>query len=375
MAKAREEALMAEALRLAEKARGLTYPNPAVGAVVVKGNGVIGRGYHRRWGAPHAEVVALRQAGKRARGGDLFVTLEPCCHYGRTPPCTDAILERGIRRVYVATLDPNPLVRGKGVRILRRAGIEVRTGLMGRAARKLNESYMKVMKTGRPFVTVKVAETLDGRIANAGGDSKWITSAASRAEVKEMRKRSQAILVGVGTVLRDDPTLLPAAGTGGRYIRCVLDTGLSIPLDSRLVRTAASTRTVVYFNHDRNKRLQQLEKYNVIGVKIGSDSSRAVRIDRVLEHLGRLGVQDLIVEGGARVFTSFVREGLADKLVIFVAPSIMGGEGTLSSFLDVGTRDVGGIRFEVDEVSRISRDVAITLYPGRRARRVSGKAR
>lgn len=375
MGKARDEALMAEALRLAERARGLTYPNPAVGAVIVKGNRVVGRGYHRRWGAPHAEVVALKQAGKRAGGGELYVTLEPCCHYGRTPPCTDAIVKAGIRRVYVATLDPNPLVRGKGARILRKAGIEVSTGLLGGAARKLNESYMKFMRTGRPFVTVKVAQTLDGRIASADGDSKWITSAASRAQVKAMRKRSQAILVGAGTVIRDDPMLLPAPGSRERYLRCVLDTGLSIPLSSRLVKTAARHKTIVYFNHDKKKRLQQLEKYKVIGVKIGPASSPSVRIDGVLEHLGRLGVHDLIVEGGANVFTSFVREGHADRVVIFMAPSIMGGEGTLSSFLDVGTRDVGGIRFRVDSVSRISRDVVVALSPKGTGKRRSGKVR
>jgi diaminohydroxyphosphoribosylaminopyrimidine deaminase/5-amino-6-(5-phosphoribosylamino)uracil reductase len=363
MGKAQREALMAKALRLASKASGLTYPNPAVGAVIVKGTRVVGRGYHRRWGSPHAEAVAIEKAGKRARGADLYVTLEPCCHYGRTPPCTDAILKSGIRRVYVAALDPNPLVRGKGVRTLRRAGVEVHVGLLGRPAKKLNESYIKLMKTGRPFVTVKVAETLDGKIANAAGDSKWITSAASRAEVKAMRARSQAILVGAGTVVRDDPTLLPAAGAKGRYIRCVLDSGLRTPLGSKLVTTATRHKTIIYFNHDKKKRLQQLEKYGVIGIKIGPSSARSVRIDGVLEHLGRLGVQDLIVEGGAQVFTSFVRGGHADKLAVFMAPSVMGGKGSLSSFLDVGTRTVRGVEFEVEDVSRISRDVVITLYP------------
>jgi diaminohydroxyphosphoribosylaminopyrimidine deaminase/5-amino-6-(5-phosphoribosylamino)uracil reductase len=363
MGRARDESLMAEALRLAGEARGMTYPNPAVGAVIVKGTRVVGRGCHRRWGTPHAEVVALREAGELAHGADLFVTLEPCSHQGRTPPCTGAIMESGIRRVHVATIDPNPLVRGKGASALRRAGVEVHVGLMGNPARKLNESYFKFMKTGRPFVTLKVAQTLDGRIANARGDSKWITSDESRAEVKAMRRRSQADLVGVNTVVRDDPTLLPSPLTGGRYSRCVLDTDLRIPEKSRLVKTAARYETVIYFNNDRKKRLQRLEKYGVIGVKVGPASARSISIGKVLEHLGHLGVQDLMVEGGAEVFSSFVRGGHADKLVIFIAPGIMGGKRSLNSFLEVGSRTVRGVEFEIDDVSRISRDVVMSLYP------------
>ncbi len=363
MGKARDEALMAEALRLASRACGRTYPNPAVGAVVVRGRCVVGRGYHRRCGAPHAEIVALGEAGPRARGAELFVTLEPCNHYGRTPPCTEAIVAAGIGRVHVAAIDPNPLVRGRGVRFLRKAGVDVRVGLQGDAARKLNESYFKLMRTGRPFVTLKIAETVDGKIADADGDSKWITSPASRALVKAMRRRCQAILVGVGTVMRDDPTLLPARGGQGPYARCVLDSGLRIPPDSRLVRTAARRKTIVYFNHDRKKKRQLLEKYGVTCVKIGPATARGVAVDGVLDDLGRRGVQDLIVEGGAHVFTSFVRGGHVDKVVVFIAPGIMGGTRSLSPFLDIGAKSPEGVRFRVDDVSTVSRDVVITLYP------------
>lgn len=360
---------MAEALDLASGLRGLTYPNPTVGAIVVRDSRVVGRGLHRGWGSPHAEAVALKEAGRRVRGGELYVTLEPCCHYGRTPPCTDAIIRSGIGRVHVATLDPNPLVAGKGVRALRKSGIKVEVGLLGGAARKLNESYFKFMRTGRPFVTLKVAQTLDGRIAAADGDSKWITSPRSRSEVKKMRRRSQADLVGVNTVIRDDPMLLPGSRPPGRYLRCVLDTGLRIPSDCNLVRTASGYRTVVYFNHDRKKRLQHLEKYGVIGVRIGPSSARSVDISKVLGHLGSVGVQDLMVEGGARVFSSFVRDGYADKLVVFLSPRIMGGEHSLNSFLDVGSKTVQGQAFSIDEISRISRDVMLSLYPGAAYRR------
>ncbi len=363
MGRAQDEAMMAEALRLARRAAGTTYPNPAVGAVVVRGKQVVGRGYHRKWGAPHAEVIALREAGDLARGADLFVTLEPCAHQGRTPPCTGAITDSGIRRVYAATSDPNPLVRGRGINTLRKAGIEVHVGLLAGPARRLNESYFKFMKTGRPFVTLKVAQTLDGRIANARGDSRWITSAASRAEVKSMRRRSQADLVGVNTVIRDDPMLLPSVKAGGSYRRCVLDTHLRIPETARLVRTAARHKTIVYFNDDMNNRLQRLDKYGVSAVKIGPASARSVDIGRVLDHLGGLGVQDLMVEGGAEVFSSFVRGGHADKLVVFIAPGIMGGRRSLSSFLEVGSATVRGVRFEIDQLSRVSRDAVMSLYP------------
>jgi diaminohydroxyphosphoribosylaminopyrimidine deaminase/5-amino-6-(5-phosphoribosylamino)uracil reductase len=258
-------------------------------------------------------------------------------------------------------------VRGRGARVLRKAGVEVRFGLLSEQARKLNESYFKFMSTGRPFVTLKVAETLDGRIANASGDSKWITSARSRARVKAMRRGSQADLVGVNTAVRDDPTLLPSGRAAGIYMRCVLDTNLSLPERCGLVRTASEHRTVVYFNQDRNKRLQHLEKYGVNCVKIGRRSAASINIGRVLDHLGGLGVQSLMVEGGAEVFSSFVRGGHADKLVIFLAPSVMGGRRSLSSFLEVGSRTVQGVRFEIDEVARVSRDLVITLYPeGRR---------
>lgn len=364
---------------MAARASGMTYPNPAVGAVVVKGSRIVGRGYHRRWGTPHAEAVALGRAGRLARGADLYVTLEPCCYQGRMPPCTDALLRSRIRRVYVATLDPNPLVRGRGVGILRRAGVDVHVGLLGRSARKLNESYFKYMKTGRPFVTLKVAQSLDGKIATRRGDSKWITSPESRSEVKAMRLGSQADLVGVNTVIRDDPMLLPSPGPAHRYVRCVLDTGLRIPPDCRLVRTAARHKTIVYFNNDTRKRLKSLEKYGVIGVRVGSSLAASVDIGAVLDHLGSIGVHDLMVEGGARVFTSFVREGYADKLVIFVAPNIMGGEHSLSPFLYVGSENVRGIPFEIGEVTRISGDLMAVLYPRRVSRRPSkahgGKAR
>lgn len=371
MGKAKHEALMAEALRLAAGASGMTYPNPAVGAILVRGNKIVGRGFHRRWGAPHAETVALAEAGRRARGAHLYVTLEPCRHYGCMPPCTDAILRSGVARVYVATLDPNPLVNGRGVAVLRKAGVGVHVGVLGRQARRLNESYFKYMKTGRPFVSLKVAQSLDGRIATARGDSKWITSPESRSEVKAMRRKSQADLVGVNTVIRDDPTLLPSPGPVHHYVRCVLDTHLRIPLDCRLVRTAARHKTIVYFNHDKRKRLKSLAKYGVIGVHIGPSTAVSVDIGAVLDHLGRIGVHDLMVEGGARVFTSFVRGGHADKVVVFMAPNIMGGEHSLSSFLNLGSEDVRGIPFEIDGVTRISGDVMMVLYPRRVPKRVS----
>jgi diaminohydroxyphosphoribosylaminopyrimidine deaminase/5-amino-6-(5-phosphoribosylamino)uracil reductase len=366
-----EEAHMEEAIALAGRALGITYPNPAVGAVIVKRGETVGRGFHARWGAPHAEAVALREAGVKARGADLYVTLEPCCHHGLTPPCTEAILKSGIRRVYVAVKDPNPQVCGRGIRVLRRAGVEVRLGLLRKEAAKLNEAYLKYMVESRPFVTLKIAQSLDGKIATGAGDSKWITSQASRRMVKDMRRKAQAVMVGIGTVVQDDPSLLPTPADRAFYLRCVLDTHLRTPAGSKIVRTAARHSTLIYFNQDKMKRRQVLEKYGVRCVPVGAGRAGSVDISGVLDHLGSLGVQSLIVEGGARVFTSFVREGHSDKLVVFMAPNIMGGEDSLSAFLDVGTNTVRGVEFEIDQLSRISTDIAASLYPARRRRRAA----
>ncbi|HDH96868.1 MAG TPA: bifunctional diaminohydroxyphosphoribosylaminopyrimidine deaminase/5-amino-6-(5-phosphoribosylamino)uracil reductase RibD, partial [Proteobacteria bacterium] len=240
------ERFMREAIRLARKARGRTRPNPQVGAVVVRRGEIVGRGYHRKAGLPHAEVEAIRDAGGLAKGSDLYVTLEPCVHHGRTPPCVDAIIAAGIRKVYVGTLDPNPVVNGRGVRKLRRAGVEVETGLLADECRALNEGYNVWIAHGRPHIALKVAASIDGSIADFKGNSRWITSEESRRLVHRMRAMSDAVLVGIGTVLKDDP-LLTARGVStpkGQPLRVVLDSRLRTPARARVLNGDARTLLV-----------------------------------------------------------------------------------------------------------------------------------
>lgn len=379
--------LMTAALAEAEQGRGKTYPNPAVGAVVARGGRIVGRGFHRRWGLPHAEVEAMRDAGPACKGADLYVTLEPCCHHGRTPPCTDAIIKRGIKRVFVAVRDPNPTVNGRGIRRLREAGIEVVTGLCGPAARKLNEAYFKFMKEGRPFVTLKVAQTLDGKIATRDRNSRWITSPRARDAGRRMRAEAQAILVGVNTVAYDNPMLLPVPRRKTGYVRCVLDGRLSIAAASNLVKTAGDFPVRVYCTTPPGKRSRRLEKLSVevmimkgiTGVgkdragkeQVGRGRTRLPRgrrgrvdLEVVLDDLASRDVMHLFVEGGAATASAFLEAGLVDKVVAFIAPKVLGDVNGLGSFANVDVTSLDRCYgFRTDEVRQVGEDILMTLYP------------
>jgi len=377
----KQQDLMKVALAEAAKGEGRTYPNPMVGAVIARGARIIGMGHHRRWGLPHAEIEALQDAGGPVRGADLYVTLEPCCHWGKTAPCTDAIIASGIRRVLVATRDPNPMMMGKGIRELRKAGVEVVVGLEAAAARKLNESYIKFMTGGVPFVTLKLAQSLDGKIATRKGDSRWITGAASRRQSRRLRAAAQAILVGASTVVNDDPGLLPSPRRRN-YLRCVLDSGLRISPDSGVVRTASRYPTLVYHCRGSEERVRKLEARGVTVVRVragrrgrgdgcgrgaGSGKGKSLaRVDvrAVLADLASRGVMHLFVEGGGVVASSFLRLGLVDKLVLFVAPIVMGDLNGLGSFSEI---NIGAIKeshgFRIDGIVLLDPDLMITLYP------------
>ena len=367
---------MLDALALARLGKGKTHPNPAVGAVVVKDGEIVGRGFHRGWGLDHAEVEAMRDAGERCRGADLYVTLEPCSHYGKTPPCADAIIRRGIRRVFVPALDPNPVVNGRGIRALKRAGIPVAIGLEAQAAVRLNEEYFKFMKTGRPFVTMKIAQTLDGKIATRTGNARWITSEASRKLVRSMRAGAQAVLVGARTVVQDDPMLLSQPKRKHNYVRCVLDTELGVPRRARIVKSAKAFPVVVYSGKSPERRVSALERAGVTVKRVRQASPHRLDLDAVLSDLAALGVMHVWVEGGSAVFTSFVERSLVDKLVVFTSPGVMGDGGSLSSFGDLGVRTPDRCpRFTVDELEWVGGDLVLTLYPlggKRRARRRPG---
>jgi diaminohydroxyphosphoribosylaminopyrimidine deaminase/5-amino-6-(5-phosphoribosylamino)uracil reductase len=340
------ERFMRLALRLARRGYGATSPNPMVGAVLVKGGKIIGRGWHRRAGEPHAEIEALLDAQRRGRdtaGATLFVTLEPCCTHGRTPPCTEAIIAAGIKRVIAGATDPNPRHHGKGFRVLRRAGISVTTGVLAESATRLNEAFNHWIVHRTPFVTVKAAMTLDGKIATAAGASKWITGEVARNHAMTLRHGADAILVGINTVLADDPSLtvrMRSAGAtkespapvGRGFRRIILDARARTPLHAQVVSDAQSALTTIVVSHLAPKRrVAALEKR----VKVMAAPTERIATTRgghpaidlrwLLKHLGTQEVTHLLVEGGGEVNASFLLGGLAHRIAFFYAPKVLGG--------------------------------------------------
>lgn len=340
----RDLEFMEMAYSLAEKARGRTSPNPCVGAVVVKGGRIVGWGYHQEAGQPHAEIVALERAGPRARGATLYLTLEPCVHWGRTPPCVDRLLEIGLKRVVVSAYDPNPLVNKKGVARLRQAGIKVETGLLGHLNLKLNESYIKYITDRIPFITLKAALSLDGKMAAASGDSRWISCPESRYFVQNLRAEHDAILVGVNTILRDDPelTLRLEETSGKKWNRVVLDTQLRIPVEARLLQNPRGGRVIIFAGTEiPEDRARQLKQKGAEIIQVPAANGQ-VDLRAVLEELGRREIASVLVEGGAGVLTSFIQQKLADKVYFFLAPRFIGGEKSPTPFEGRGAETVAG---------------------------------
>ena len=325
---------MRQALRLAARGRETVRPNPMVGAVVVANGTVVGSGYHRRAGGPHAEITALRQVRARSRGATLYTTLEPCCHTEkRTPPCVPAILESGVRRVVVAMRDPNPHVAGRGIRQLRRAGVSVDVGCLGHEAATLNEVYLHWTKTGRPFVVLKAAMTLDGKIATASGESQWITGAKARAHVHQLRSRVDVIAVGVETVLKDDPQLTVRVSGGKRSVtgirqpvRMIFDSRLRIPFGARVLQGTEQAPTIIATtNLAGPRKVERLRKMGVQVLVLPRRGSR-VSLGKCLQALGSMGFSSMLVEGGAELHAGFLRESLVNRVCLYVAPVLLGGQ-------------------------------------------------
>jgi diaminohydroxyphosphoribosylaminopyrimidine deaminase/5-amino-6-(5-phosphoribosylamino)uracil reductase len=317
---------MARALELAERGRGLVEPNPLVGAVVVRDGRAVGEGWHQRYGGPHAEVVALAAAGEAAHGATLYVTLEPCCHHGKTPPCTDAVLRAGVVRVVAALADPFPEVAGKGAERLRAAGLTVEVGAGEAEARRQNAPYLKLLATGRPYVHAKWAMTLDGKIATRNGDSKWISNESSRRRVHELRGRMDAVVVGVGTALADDP-LLTARPPGPRTaVRIVLDSRGRLPAASRLVQTARATPTLIAAAFPVPA---ELEAHGCEVLRLPARDGRP-DVLALLDELGRRRMTNVLVEGGAGVLGGLLDADAVDEYHVFVAPKLAGGAAALS---------------------------------------------
>ena len=319
---------MQRALDLARQAKGRTSPNPLVGAVIVKDGKVIGEGYHQKAGSPHAEVHALNAAGEGAKGATLYATLEPCCHWGRTPPCTEALIRAGIVQVYVADIDPNPNVAGKGVQQLQDAGINVHVGIRRQEASDLNEVHRKYIQTGRPFVILKTAMSLDGKIATASGESQWITSEASRQRGHEVRDTVDAILVGRGTIARDNPSLTTRLqnGDGQDAIRIVLDSHGTTRPDARVFNPESEAGVIVAVTSEASsENVDALEKAggDVITVP---DAHGQVCFKRLMEILGEREITSVLIEGGSQINASALTAGIVDKVMCFIAPKLIGGQ-------------------------------------------------
>lgn len=360
-----DEDYMRMALSLAEQGRGWTSPNPMVGAVVVKDGIVEGRGFHEKVGGAHAEVNALEDAGDAARGATLYVTLEPCNHTGRTPPCTEAILKNGIRRVVVAMKDPNPRVTGGGVEALRRQGVEVAEGVCEAESRKLNEGFVKHVTTGIPFITMKCASTLDGRIATGTGDAKWITNPASRSFVHRLRHAVDAILVGVGTVRADNPRLTTRLedGEGRDPIRVVLDAHLTTPPDAKLLHIASASDTLIVANHPVDEEKRARLEATGAKVLVLRGSGDHVDLAGLMETLGGMDITSLLIEGGGGVNGSALRSGIVDKVHMFLAPKLCGGDDGVPVCRGRGVERMDrAIRLDEVSVRLFQDDVLITGY-------------
>jgi diaminohydroxyphosphoribosylaminopyrimidine deaminase / 5-amino-6-(5-phosphoribosylamino)uracil reductase len=355
---------MKKAITLARKGLGRTSPNPVVGAVVVRKGMVIGQGFHQKAGSPHAEPMAIAQAGKGAQGATLYVNLEPCNHFGRTPPCTQAILKSGIKKVVFGLSDPNPRVEGGGGDWLCSQGIEVVRGVLEEDCRRLNEVYIKWITTGLPFVILKAAISLDGRIATRTGDSKWISNERSRLLVHRIRNQVDGVVVGIGTVVKDDPLLTVRLPQGKIKdpLRIVLDPRLRISLKARILEGPAKTLIVSGTRPpDHKKKKLEMKGAEVLSIP-GRDGQ--ISIKELLIRLGRRGISSLLVEGGAEVYGSFLNEHPVDKLIVFIAPCLIGGRKAIGMIGGAGIAQMNeAIRFKEMTVKLWSGDILVEAYP------------
>ncbi|MDZ7374492.1 MAG: bifunctional diaminohydroxyphosphoribosylaminopyrimidine deaminase/5-amino-6-(5-phosphoribosylamino)uracil reductase RibD [candidate division KSB1 bacterium] len=352
-------------MQLANKGRGRVSPNPLVGAVVVRDGQVVGEGYHAQYGGPHAEVVALERAGERARGATLYVNLEPCCHYGKTPPCTDAIIRAGIRKVVVALVDPNPLVKGQGIEALRKAGIEVELRDQLAAAQRLNRGYLKWIRTGLPYVTAKAAITLDGKVATVARESKWITSESARRRAHRLRAEHDAVLVGRGTLLADDPELTVRYVRGPNPWRVILDEDLGASQGCRAVELGRRDGKTILFASRSKVDAASSRPFQAEGIHVELVDSREngfLDLKQVLETLGKRGVTSVLVEGGSSILTSFLREQLVDELVLFLAPKLLGSGLSLAGELGISRLDQA-LQFSFSRIERLGPDLCLWLVP------------
>ncbi|MFH0926846.1 MAG: bifunctional diaminohydroxyphosphoribosylaminopyrimidine deaminase/5-amino-6-(5-phosphoribosylamino)uracil reductase RibD [bacterium] len=358
---------MSEALGLAKKGLGRTSPNPSVGAVVVKDGEIIGSGFHKTAGQPHAEISSLEEARENAKGATLYTNIEPCCHHGRTPPCVEAIIKSGIKRVVIAMQDPNPKVNGKGIEILQRHKIEVITGILEQKARKLNEIFIKYITTNTPFVILKLALTMDGKIATKTGDSRWISGEKGRLYVHKMRNVVDAIMIGIGTVIRDNPRLttrLPARYQPRDAKRVIIDSLLKVPTKAEIFSQSSSDEIIIIttFNAPQ-ERVKNLEKVGAKILFVPSTGNNKVSLKHAIIELSKLEITSVMIEGGSEISASSLQEGIVDKVIFFIAPKIIGGNSAPCAVGGEGVATLEeAIKLENIKMCRLGDDLMLEGY-------------
>jgi len=360
-----DEFFMEIALSLARKGLGRTSPNPPVGAVIVKDGNIIGKGYHKKAGEPHAEILAINDAKNNLNGSTLYTTLEPCSHHGRTPPCTDIIIKSDIKRVVIGTLDPNPKENGAGLNIMKNAGIDVQVGILEYECKNLIEAYSKYITTGIPFIAIKWAMSIDGRIATKTGDSKWISSYPALEFSHQLRDIYDAVAVGIGTVLIDDPLLTCRVEGGRNPIRLVFDSDARLPLTSKIVNSICESRTILIHSESADKeKLVKLEKKGMETMKAKTKNKR-IDVLKALKQVGDLGITSILVEGGGNLIGSFVESGEFDKVYVDISPIIIGGLDSPRAVSNIGIENIKDA-FRLDRISYLFRGDDIILVGYRR---------
>ena len=355
----KDEYYMKMALKLAQKGRGYVSPNPLVGAVIVKEDRVIGRGYHKRYGGNHAEINALANASEDAAGSTLYVTLEPCCHDGKTPPCIDSIAEHKIARVVIGTIDSNPLVSCRSIKHLQSCEIEVKTGVLERECRELNEVFFHFMEKKLPFVTIKYAQTLDGRIATTTGQSKWISSAPSLKFTHKLRAAHDAILVGAGTVIKDNPELTVRLARGRNPLRIIVDSALKIPAKSKVLQNLSQTKTIIAtIKKASDTQFQRLTNLGAEVITIAADKQGNVDLKKLLKILAKRNISSVLIEGGAQIITSVLLNNLANRLVTVIAPKILGKGIEAVGDLKIHNLDLAK-KLSIRKILRSSEDIIL----------------
>jgi len=354
---------MEKALSLAARGKGRTSPNPLVGAVIVKGNKIIASDYHRKAGTPHAEILALKKAGKKAKGATLYINLEPCCHTEKkTPPCTKSIIKSGIKKVVIAMIDPNPEVSGRGIKELRKAGIETEVGIMEAKAKKLNEAFIKFITKKEPFVILKIAQSIDGKIAASKGESKWITGEKAREYVHRLRNEVDAVLVGIGTVKKDNSSLTCRIRGGRNPHRIIADSNLQIPLNAKVLKHKDNKTIIATTKTANKKKINLLKSY---GIKLLILKSKAGKIDlkRLIKEMGKLNITSVMIEGGSSINASALSSGIVDKVMFFTAPRIIGGVDAVPS---VGGKSPASLKDAIQlkniRVTNIGEDILVEGY-------------